>query len=948
MFRLGPLIWCFLVFLPPAFSRQDAVICGTHPERWKEELHLHRHARSTRTRSLTEAAPPLRASNQDIGNIAILEDSGGIVARRNEFNLDHGSVTFLPTTANASRYRFVAGGDTYDSVAASSGTPIPLGDDDFRQVELPFAFPFFGNSYSQLFINSDGNITFEAGDKASSDRSLGRIAAGPPRIAALFMDLDPSNSAQAVTFLAERDRVVVSWNEVPQYKSFGGGLPQTFQIRLFAGGRIEFAYNGVHTLSASVGIAPGRLQGPTSLVSFLTGGGEEFSAAVAERFGGATEVDFVTAAQKFYETHDDAYDYLVFYNNLGIPAGEGVVAWESTVRNRRSGYGDPQVDIGAEFGSPSRLQAILNMGPLSQFPKDPKAVVPARQAAKDTPITVLAHEAGHLFLAYASVRDSQAARNRPMLGYQNFHWSFVFNSEASLLEGERIRDDGPGVSPRFTTSAATESYSPLDQYLMGFRAPVEVPPMFLVTGENADSLAFRHPQVGIAFDGARRDIQLDEIVQAEGRRTPDHTVAQRHFRFAFIVIVAQGSVPTPAELDQLETYRGVFETFYRQASSARAYADTSLRRGLHLSVFPAAGVIEGQSGHATVSIEKPAPAPVTVFLRTETGAASVPRLVTIPAGGTSIGFTISGIRQGVEELSAEPVDSAYETEYGRLQVSSAANVRLVRVEPDKGLAAGNPIIVRATDINDLPYPGVRIQATASTGGVVSPGVATADDRGFVTFQWTPGSAAAGELRVFLEGAPESSGLAIGTRNATAVDVSAVVNAASFMPGLSPGALGTIYGNNLAGAARVLLNDRSAPLLYVSAGQINFQVPPGLPTGATKLVVLNAQGVSEPVLLTLSAVAPGVFFDPATGFAAPAAQRGSIMVIYCTGLGAQADSIQAFVGSAPVAVESVRVTAASIGLYQVSVRIADNTPGGAQVLYVTANGVRSNQVKIAVE
>lgn len=947
MFRLGPFICIFLLVLSPAFSRQDVLMCGTYPDRWKEELHLHRHARNARTRSLAAAASPLPTTNRDIGNIAVLEDSDGIVSRRNEFNLDHRTLTFVPSAANATRYKFQIGPDTYDSVAASAGTPIALGDDDFRQVELPFAFPFFGNSYSRLFVNSDGNATFEAGDKASSDRSLGRIAAGPPRIAVLFMDLDPSNTPHAITFLTERDRVVVSWTEVPQFKDFGGGLPQTFQMRLFAGGRIEFAYSGVHTAGASVGIAPGRLQGSTSVISFLTGGGGEFSAAVAERFGGATEVDFVTAAQKFYETHDDAYDYLVFYNTLDIPAADGIVAWESTVRNHRSGYGDQQVDIGKEFGSASRLQAIMNMGPLSQFPKDPKAFVPARQTARDTSITVLAHEAGHLFLAYASIRDSRGPRNRPMLGYQNFHWAFVFNSEASLLEGERIRDDGPGVSPRFTTSAATEAYAPLDQYLMGFRAPEEVPPTFLVTGEKADSMAFQHPQVGASFDGSRRDIQLDEIIQAEGRRTPDHTVAQRHFRFAFIVIVAQGSVPTPAELGQLETYRGLFETFYRQASSDRAYADASLRRGLHLSVFPAAGVVQGRSAQATLSIEKPAAGALSVFLRTQTGAASMPRFVTIPAGGTSAGFTITGVRQGVEEFSAEPVDSAYESEYARLQVSSAADVKLVRVEPDKGMAAGNPIIVRATDINDLPYPGARIQAVPSSGAV-SPTVATADDQGFAAFQWTPGSGATAELRVFLEEAPESSGLVIRAPNSNAAHISAVVNAASFTSSLSPGALGTIYGKNLAGDTRVMMNDRSCPLLYVSDGQINFQVPPELPTGAAKLVVSNTQGASEPAAVTLAGVAPGVFFDPATGFGAPAAQRGSTVDIYCTGLAAETDSVQVFLTPLPITVEFVRRVPASAGLYQVRIRISDDTPAGTQLLFLIANGVRSNQVKIAVE
>src|SRR5262249_20511776 len=194
------------------------------------------------------------------------------------------------------------------------------------------------------------------------------------------------------------------------------------------------------------------------------------------------------------------------------------------------------VEMGNEFGSASRLQAVLNLGSLGQFPKDPSGVVPGRSTTGDTPVTIVAHETGHLFLAYASIRDPNDPAARPMLGGQRARWALTFDSEASLLEGNRIRDDGPAVSPEFTTTATVEGYSPLDQYLMGFRTPDEVPPQFLVTGPDR-SFATRLPRVGVSFDGQRRDVSAAEIIAAEGRRTPDSTVSQRRFRFAFILIV---------------------------------------------------------------------------------------------------------------------------------------------------------------------------------------------------------------------------------------------------------------------------------------------------------------------------------------------------------------------------------------------------------------------------
>src|SRR5581483_9658126 len=118
--------------------------------------------------------------------------------------------------------------------------------------------------------------------------------------------------------------------------------------------------------------------------------------------------------------------------------GEGTVAYEETVRNSGKGFGVPAFDAGQLFGSPARLQAVLNLGPLSQYPLDPNALVSARAAQQDTPLTILAHEAGHRFLAYASVRSAADPSALPMLGFQLAHWSFLFDSEASLLEGERI------------------------------------------------------------------------------------------------------------------------------------------------------------------------------------------------------------------------------------------------------------------------------------------------------------------------------------------------------------------------------------------------------------------------------------------------------------------------------------------------------------------------------
>jgi hypothetical protein len=693
------------LFLTQGFARLEQSLCGTYRDGWREELHLHRHAATKRRAPSPIARIAPAAAPGDVGDIAILEDSGGVVAQRNLFNLDQKTLQFLPTDPGAALYTFQIARPSYDTDAASAGSIVPLADDDSAAFDLPFSFPFFGNSYLQIFVNSDGNLTFQSGDSASSQRSLGQIVAGSPRIAPLFMDLDPSQKPDGVRVLSEAGRFVVSWVSVPEYSDFGSGLPQTFQVRLYPDGRVEFAYNGISTDGAVLGISPGGLRGTTSIVSFAANVSGQYSSTIAERFGGIAEVDIVTAAQNFYQTHDDSYDYLVIYNNEGIGSCTGAVACEMTVRNNRSGYGDTRVEIGEEFGSASRLQAVLNMGPLNEYPIDPNAAVPSRGPTGDTPLSLLGHEAGHLFLAYASVPNPASPSVPPMLDSALAHWAFTFDSEGSFMQGNRIRDDGPGFSPRFTTTATVQEYSPLDQYLMGFRAPEEVDPPFLVNGPSR-AFALRLPQVGVSFDGQRQDIGVQDIISAEGRRTPDSTVSQRRFRFAFILIAPQGAMPSQSSLDQIDTYRRQFEAYYGQAASGQATADTALRLSLRLSTFPAAGVFAGATIPASLSIQKPAPAPLAIALTTMTGAVSVDPSVTIPAGATSVTFNLTGVAAGVDEIAAQPADAHYDAAVSRIQVLSGPDAAQLSVVSSDA----QYVTLRVTDVNNLPYPGVPVQA----------------------------------------------------------------------------------------------------------------------------------------------------------------------------------------------------------------------------------------------
>src|SRR5579859_2545395 len=115
-----------LLLVQAAAARQIVEICGTNPERRKEELYLHRQAelarRAARMQSVGVQSGTARAAAQDVGNIVVLEDSDGVVSRRNPFNLDQQTLTFTTAMPVAAAYQFQVSAGSYDEATALAGT----------------------------------------------------------------------------------------------------------------------------------------------------------------------------------------------------------------------------------------------------------------------------------------------------------------------------------------------------------------------------------------------------------------------------------------------------------------------------------------------------------------------------------------------------------------------------------------------------------------------------------------------------------------------------------------------------------------------------------------------------------------------------------------------------------------------------------------------------------
>lgn len=131
------------------------------------------------------------------------------------------------------------------------GRSLELGDDDFAFVPFgsEFTFPFYGQRYNGLFVNSNGNVTFGSGD-ANFFASVDLFIEGPPRIAPFWVDLNPPGGVvgSGVFVDIERStnpteaRVVVTWDRTPYFFT---EIPNTFQLSLYADGLIQICYFSV-------------------------------------------------------------------------------------------------------------------------------------------------------------------------------------------------------------------------------------------------------------------------------------------------------------------------------------------------------------------------------------------------------------------------------------------------------------------------------------------------------------------------------------------------------------------------------------------------------------------------------------------------------------------------------------------------------------------------------
>jgi hypothetical protein len=148
-----------------------------------------------------------------------------------------------------------------------------VGDDSFLMHALGFAYSFYGVAYADLFVGSNGFVTFGAGDTTFTESVIAHRA-GPPRIAAFWDDLVAGpvfGGAGTVTFFTDG---VSTWEvcyaNMPEFFNVGSN---TFRVKAVAGSHIEMGYNcNLTATDCLVGLSPGFNIDPVGLALNLSAG----------------------------------------------------------------------------------------------------------------------------------------------------------------------------------------------------------------------------------------------------------------------------------------------------------------------------------------------------------------------------------------------------------------------------------------------------------------------------------------------------------------------------------------------------------------------------------------------------------------------------------------------------------------------------------------------------
>ena len=259
------------------------------------------------------------------------------------------------------------------------------------------------------------------------------------------------------------------------------------------------------------------------------------------------------------QLNEAASTLLSAYRDTGSPLPEVISVW-STFPFGASSLSTLYVPIGNDVEGIG-LETVYGGDGTLRSPAPPLSAmllhndvtdIEARAARHDAPVEGYAQ---YLFLLELSHRWGpavQVAGDQPgaLIGF-TFHWSFWLDSGAAPAGGNRWIDNGDGTFTTANPAPGEVSYSPLDLYVMGLLGADEVSPFFIIESPVAPADARDAINGGrvsqntfpwfsdepLTVSGVRRDVTIDEIIDANGARLPSFGEAPTSFTLGILLVL---------------------------------------------------------------------------------------------------------------------------------------------------------------------------------------------------------------------------------------------------------------------------------------------------------------------------------------------------------------------------------------------------------------------------
>jgi hypothetical protein len=189
-------------------------------------------------------------------------------------------------------------------------------------------------------------------------------------------------------------------------------------------------------------------------------------------------------------------------------------------------------------------------------------------------ISQIAHEMGHRWAAFVSANvDGETIPLGPT------HWArglqarvaFPYQrpTEASIMGGGVWQDNFDHTYTQLDDDyyVPATGWSYLDLYLMGLISPAEVPDFFILrnlvpVGKDANGHA--------VFRADRTKVRIQDVIAAEGERSPGVDKSQRQFNTGMVIVVQHGTKPSSELIERTNGIRKQWIDYFSLTTGRRA------------------------------------------------------------------------------------------------------------------------------------------------------------------------------------------------------------------------------------------------------------------------------------------------------------------------------------------------------------------------------------------